>query len=139
MTDKLEKILEPYKSQEETQKIGKVMVVDDDPGIREALADILDKQGYEVLLYKTGEEAIPALNESVSAVVLDAKLPKLDGSEVYKRMKEIRDVPIIFHTAYIGEDSAPYNALEPFDYVIKGEETERLYSAIERAVFQYDR
>ena len=132
--DDLDKLLAPYSPSSEQGKKGKVMVIDDDPGIRDALEDTLQRRGYDVSSYATGVEALSALDRSVSVVVLDAKLPKLDGCVVYERIKRRHDIPVIFHTAYVGEDSVPYRDLEPFDYIIKGHESQSLYDAIDRAV-----
>jgi two-component system response regulator MprA len=78
----------------------RVLVVEDDADIAGVLRRSLDKEGYEVRVAGDGESA---LDESgvfePDAVVLDLGLPKLDGVEVCKRLREDGDVPILILTA----------------------------------------
>jgi len=77
-----------------------VLVVEDDADIAGALRRSLDKEGYDVRVAGDGEAA---LDESgvfaPDAVVLDLGLPKLDGVEVCRRLREDGDVPILILTA----------------------------------------
>ena len=78
----------------------RVLVVEDDADIAGVLRRSLDKEGYEVRVAGDGEAA---LDESgvfePDAVVLDLGLPKLDGMEVCRRLREEGDVPILMLTA----------------------------------------
>jgi two-component system, OmpR family, response regulator MprA len=78
----------------------RVLVVEDDADIAGVLRRSLDKEGYEVRVAGDGESA---LDESgvfePDAVVLDLGLPKLDGVEVCRRLREDGDVPILILTA----------------------------------------
>jgi DNA-binding response OmpR family regulator len=78
----------------------RVLVVEDDADIAGVLRRSLDKEGYEVRVAGDGEAA---LEESdlfePDAVVLDLGLPKLDGVEVCRRLREGADVPILMLTA----------------------------------------
>ena len=77
-----------------------MLVVEDDVDIADVVRRALDKDGYEVRLAGDGEAA---LQESTvfepDAVVLDLGLPKLDGVEVCRRLREEGDVPILMLTA----------------------------------------
>ena len=74
----------------------RVLIVDDDPRIRRALATALRSHGYEPLIAPNGETALDVLiNESVDVVVLDLGLPGIDGQEVIKRIRSWSDVPVV--------------------------------------------
>ncbi|BAC14962.1 response regulator [Oceanobacillus iheyensis] len=64
-----------------------ILVVDDQPGIRLLLSEVLSNKGYTVTLAETGKDAIDKLGEKLyDLVILDYKLPVLDGKEVIKQM-----------------------------------------------------
>ncbi len=83
----------------------RVLVVEDDRDIADVLRRSLGLEGYEVRLAGDGEEALAgAADFSPDAVVLDLGLPKVDGLEVARRLREGGDVPILMLTA---RDSVP--------------------------------
>lgn len=74
----------------------KVLVVDDDHQIREALRRGLQARGYEVLSAANGETALDILSAaSVDVVVLDLGLPGIDGHDVIRRLRSFSDVPVV--------------------------------------------
>jgi two-component system, OmpR family, KDP operon response regulator KdpE len=76
--------------------VERVLIVDDDPRIRRALATAVRSHGYDPLMAPNGETALDVLmNESVDVVVLDLGLPGIDGQEVIKRIRSWSDVPIV--------------------------------------------
>jgi two-component system response regulator MprA len=79
----------------------RLLVVDDEASVREALALILDLSGFEVRMAVDGREAIRALAvDSPDAVVLDVMMPGLDGLEVCRRMRAVGDrTPVLMLTA----------------------------------------
>ncbi len=78
----------------------RVLVVDDDPLLVRLVRTHLDKAGYRVLTAADGESALElALNELPDLVVLDLMLPKLDGYEVCRRIREFSMVPVVMLTA----------------------------------------
>jgi two-component system, OmpR family, response regulator MprA len=79
----------------------RLLVVDDDPSVREALALVLDLHGFEVSIAVDGREAIRTLAlGSPDAVILDVLMPGLDGLEVCRRMRAIGDrTPVLMLTA----------------------------------------
>jgi two-component system response regulator MprA len=80
----------------------KVLVVDDDPAVRESLRRALALEGYEVELAADGDEAFRRLSngEEPGAVVLDVMMPVLDGLEVCRRLRaEGNRVPVLMLTA----------------------------------------
>ena len=78
----------------------RVLVVDDDPLLVRLVRTHLDKAGYKVLTAADGDEALEvASNELPDLVVLDLMLPKLDGYEVCRRIREFSMVPVVMLTA----------------------------------------
>jgi DNA-binding response OmpR family regulator len=83
-----------------------VLVVEDDTDIAGVLRRSLDKEGYDVRVAGDGEDALEqAGNFEPDAVVLDLGLPRLDGVEVCRRLREEGDVPILILTARDALDS----------------------------------
>ncbi len=77
-----------------------ILVVDDEVSIRNNLKDLLEDYGYTVVLAKSGEECLSLFQKNgdseIDAVLLDIWLPKIDGIEVLKILKEIRPrIPVI--------------------------------------------
>lgn len=72
------------------------MLVEDDFSIRDGLSYYLEQEGFKVKSFERGVDAVENFNEEVSLILLDINLPDIDGFEVFKRIKLIRDVPIIF-------------------------------------------
>jgi two-component system, OmpR family, response regulator MprA len=79
----------------------RLLVVDDDPAVREALALVLDLNGFEVATAEDGREAIRTLAVAPpDAVILDVLMPGLDGLEVCRPMRAIGDrTPVLMLTA----------------------------------------
>ena len=82
----------------------KVLVVDDELDIRSILSDFLPGEGYRVLLAVNGEEAIDlAKRENPQAILLDVRMPGIDGVETCRRLKaeeKTKFIPVIMITAY---------------------------------------
>lgn len=78
----------------------RVLVVDDEPMVREVLARYLQREGFSVTLAADGADALNRL-DSVGAdlVVLDLMLPRIDGFEVLRRLRSRTDTPVIMLTA----------------------------------------
>jgi len=58
----------------------RVLVIDDDRAIREAVADALDREGYEIQLSSTGDEALKMISDSTpNVIILDLRMPGMDG------------------------------------------------------------
>lgn len=93
----------------------KIVLVDDEVDILDFLGYNLEKEGFKVTTFNTGEEILKSVNDiSPDLIILDIMMPGLDGVEVCKRLREIKkfeDVPIAFLTAR-GEDETHINALD---------------------------
>jgi DNA-binding response OmpR family regulator len=88
--------------------VARILLAEDDEGIREPLASALEDEGYEVEALPTGGQAVAAgLHGEHDLLVLDIGLPGIDGIEVCARIREERPaVPIIFLTARDGDGDA---------------------------------
>ncbi|MCC5810861.1 MAG: response regulator transcription factor [Ectothiorhodospiraceae bacterium] len=80
---------------------GTVLIVDDDQGVREALSLLLGSAGYATLAFASGQEFLQAqLPEHPSCILLDLRMPHMDGLEMQERLREAgSDIPVIFLTA----------------------------------------
>jgi two-component system, OmpR family, response regulator len=78
----------------------KILVVDDDPRLRDLVAIALERTGYSVITAANGQLALThATRENPDLIVLDIGLPELDGLEVCRRLRARSQVPILFLTA----------------------------------------
>jgi len=91
----------------------KVLVVDDEARIRKLVRDFLVKQGYEVLEAGDGEEALDLFyqEKEIALVILDIMMPKINGYEVCREIRESSAVPVIMLTAK-AEESDELNGFE---------------------------
>ena len=106
----------------------RVLVVEDDVDIAGVLRRSLDKEGYEVRIAADGEAALDEAGLfEPDAVVLDLGLPKLDGVEVCRRLRQDGDVPILILTARDAVD-ARVEGLDSGadDYLVKPFERDEL-------------
>lgn len=110
----------------------KLLIIEDDETILEGLNFCLTKEGYDVIAVSSGIEALKTITEEkVNLMLLDINLPDINGIELYKKIKEDKDIPTIFLTA---------NDLEPTivqaldmgadDYITKPFKTRELISRI---------
>ncbi|MBD8869820.1 response regulator transcription factor [Nocardioides donggukensis] len=101
--------------------MARVLVVDDDPTVREVVVSYLRAHGHDVLEAPDGETALRAHREQgADLVVLDLMLPGADGLETCRRLRERSDVPVIMLTA-LGSEADRVVGLErgADDYVTK--------------------
>jgi DNA-binding response OmpR family regulator len=79
---------------------GRVLVVDDDPDIRDLVAELLGRAGYTVATAADGREGLRAMYSSQpDLVVLDVSMPGLDGWQTLERIRDLSDVPVLMLTA----------------------------------------
>jgi two-component system KDP operon response regulator KdpE len=105
----------------DTTAQGRVLVVDDDSKIVLFISANLKARGYEVVVARNGEEALDkAALQQPQLVLLDLALPKMDGFEVLKRLREWSDSQIIVLSAH-GADQEKVKALDlgADDYITK--------------------
>jgi two-component system, OmpR family, alkaline phosphatase synthesis response regulator PhoP len=101
----------------------KILLVDNENDIVEFLQYNLEKEGFDVIPAYDGMEALEKIKHKPDLVILDIMMPKLDGFEVYKKIREnnrYKDIPIIFLTAKSGEiDEIKGLELGASDYIQK--------------------
>lgn len=72
-----------------------ILIVDDDPAIRNALSIVFEQAGYHVAVANSGETALAQLEPATDLVVLDIRLPDIDGYEVCAKIREFPSHPLI--------------------------------------------
>ncbi|MBQ8280891.1 MAG: response regulator, partial [Lachnospiraceae bacterium] len=79
----------------------KILVVDDESRMRKLIADFLGKKGYIIIEAADGEEAVEIFfrEKDISLVILDVMMPKLDGWQVLKEIRQYSETPVIMLTA----------------------------------------
>ena len=104
---------------DETKEL--VLVVDDEPMVREVVCAYLDRDGYATVEATTGREALTMVTEHDPAIILlDVMLPELDGYSTLSKLREHTDVPVIMLTARDAEvDRVLGLELGADDYVVK--------------------
>jgi DNA-binding response OmpR family regulator len=101
--------------------MGTVLLVDDEPLVRDVVARYLERDGYQMLEAADGEQAKRILErETPSLVVLDVMLPGLDGLELCQWIRATSDTPVVLLTA-LGEEKDRIHGLQlgADDYVTK--------------------
>ena len=91
----------------------KILVVDDESRMRKLVHDFLTKSGYEVLEACDGEEALDIFyqQKDISMLILDVMMPKMDGWQVCKEIRQTSQVPVIMLTAR-GDESDELKGFE---------------------------
>ena len=111
----------------------RILVVEDEPVLREGLVDLLSGEGHSVEAVADGEAALERGSApAIQLVVLDLMLPKLDGIEVCRRLRELRaDLPILILTARGSEDNKVHGLQAGADdYVTKPFGTRELIARV---------
>jgi len=122
-------------------KLNKILVVDDEHLIRWSLEQNLKKQGYEVIMAGTGEDALQmAREQQPDLVLLDIQLPGISGIEVLEKIKDFdEDIIVIMLTAHGGLETA-VNAMRlgAYDYVSKPFNLDELTIIIKKSLENSD-
>ncbi len=98
-----------------------IALVDDDRNILTTLSIALQAEGYAIRVYSDGEAALKALTENPpDLAVFDIKMPRMDGMELLRRLRETSDLPVIFLTSKDEEqDEEAGLAMGADDYIAK--------------------
>jgi two-component system chemotaxis response regulator CheY len=122
---------------------GRVLVVDDEPLVRQVVRMTLEKAGYDVLEAENGEKAIEAINENENPLVLDVvicdiRMPKINGVEAIQYLqRQYPHVPLIVLTGYPDTNMAvSFMRHGVVDYLVKPVDAERLRTAVKEAMDQ---
>lgn len=111
-----------------------ILIAEDDQRTRTALTNSLRSAGYNVIAVSDGEAALQNFHTAagtIDLVVLDVRMPKLDGFQVCQALRKISDVPIIIATV-LGSSSDRVTGLEmgANDYIVKPFSTKELIARI---------
>jgi DNA-binding NtrC family response regulator len=117
--------------------MARVLLVDDDPGVRSLLVRLLRAQGHETAEAESGVKALEFLEESnADLVVSDLRMPGMSGLALLELVKKrVPHVPIVLLTAYASpETTVDAVQLGAFDYLEKPFRNDVLLSVVERAL-----
>lgn len=89
----------------------KVLVVDDENGIRDVIKEYCLNEGYEVVEAANGISAIEKIDDSIDIIILDIMMPKMDGYTTLKEIRKNYKIPVIMLSARTDE----YDKLQSFD------------------------
>ena len=118
---------------------GLILLVDDEPSLRETVSKLLARMGFQVLCAADGEQAVQLFRlqaARISGVILDLTMPKLDGVQTLSALRNIRsDVPVLVSSGYSRAEinqrfaGLPINGFIPKPYTLEG-----LRQALEQAL-----
>jgi CheY-like chemotaxis protein len=111
----------------------KILVADDEMAIRLLYSEELKEEGYEVYTASNGREALEIIEKTpLDLVILDIKMPEMDGIEALRQIKERHpDLPVLLSTAY-GEYKQDFATWASDDYLVKSSDLEDLKNAVKR-------
>ncbi|MBF0559153.1 MAG: response regulator transcription factor [Nitrospirae bacterium] len=99
---------------------GKVLIIEDESKIADVVKSYLQREGFSVTAVLTGEAGIREIKNGYDLVILDLKLPDIDGETVCKMIRDVTDIPVIMLTAKSSEDDRVKGlSLGADDYVVK--------------------
>jgi CheY-like chemotaxis protein len=113
--------------------VKKILVADDEMSIRLLYSEELKEEGYDVYLAANGREALEIVEKvPLNLVILDIKMPEMDGIEALRQIKERRpDLPVLLSTAY-GEYRQDFATWASDEYLVKSSDLDDLKSAVKR-------
>ncbi len=116
--------------------MAKILVVDDESSIRRTLKDILEFEKHDVDIASNGIDAVDLAKDNIyDAILLDIKMPEMDGMEVLDKIMNFSDVPIIMISGHGTIDTA-VEAIKKgaYDFIVKPPDLNRLLVAVRNAV-----
>lgn len=80
----------------------KILSIDDEPGMLQCLSKALNGQGYELIVTSDADEGLKILRErnDIVLALLDVRMPKKNGFDIYREMRQFKKIPVLFVTAY---------------------------------------
>jgi DNA-binding NtrC family response regulator len=115
----------------------KILIIDDEPIVRDSLEVALKTSGYEAVTARTGEEGLELFEkESPDLVLLDHWLPGINGDEVLRRIKEASsEIPVIIMTAQ-GSIELAVNSMKmgAFDFLVKPFELDQIETLVKKGL-----
>lgn len=94
----------PHNAPNNRNARGRVLIIDDDPEVREVVIDMLDYAGVRTMSAASGEEGVALFQshkDEIELVLLDLSMPGIGGKETFRRLKELRDdLKIVLSSGY---------------------------------------
>ncbi len=115
----------------------KILVIDDEPTLRESLQIALGGSGYEVKAARTGEEGLDLFEKEIpDLVLLDHWLPGINGDQVLQKMKEVNpEIPVIIMTAQGSVELAVQSMkMGAFDFMVKPFELNQMETLVQKGL-----
>lgn len=116
---------------------GKILIVEDEKSMREVLKILLEGEGHEVTTASDGLEGISSIEKDIfDLIVTDMKMPKADGFEVLKRIKEISPDTIVIMITAFGNTETAIEAMKmgAYDYITKPFNIEEIRLIVRKAI-----
>lgn len=122
-------------------RVKRILLIEDEPSIAELQRDYLEINQFEAHVQHSGEEGLErALNEEFDLIILDIMLPKLNGFEVCKRVRAVKDIPILLVSAKKEEiDKIRGLGLGADDYITKPFSPGELVARVKAHLSRYER
>ncbi|HBR04235.1 MAG TPA: DNA-binding response regulator [Lachnospiraceae bacterium] len=121
--------------------MAKILVIEDDQAIAELEKDYLELSGFEVTIFEDGDAGQKAaLSEDYSLVILDLMLPKVDGFEICKRIRQAKDIPVLMVSAKKDDiDKIRGLGMGADDYITKPFSPSELVARVKAHLARYER
>ena len=118
-----------------------ILIIEDDLSIAELERDYLEMSGFTVEIATTGDEGLEkAINENFDLIILDLMLPGIDGFEICKKVREVKDIPILMVTAMKEEiDKMRGFGFGADDYIVKPFSPSELVMRVKAHISRYNR
>ncbi|MBI5188077.1 MAG: response regulator [Nitrospirae bacterium] len=116
---------------------GKILIVEDEKGMRDVLQILLEGEDYTVMATSGGEDGLSCINnDTFDLVITDIKMPRVDGFEILKKVKEVSpDTLVIMITAFGTTESAiEAMKLGAYDYIHKPFEIDEIRLIVKKAI-----
>jgi len=119
----------------------KILIIEDETSIAELEKDYLELSGFEVEIESTGDKGQErALNEDFELIILDLMLPNVDGFEICKKIRTVKNIPIIMVSAKKDDiDKIRGLGLGADDYMTKPFSPSELVARVKAHLARYDR
>ncbi len=121
--------------------MSRLLIIEDEVAIAELEKDYLEISGYEVEVENTGDMGLKrALNEEFDLIILDLMLPNVDGFEICKRVREVKNIPLIMVSAKKDDiDKIRGLGLGADDYMTKPFSPSELVARVKAHLARYER
>jgi len=133
----------PRRGQEPYSRVAQkpILVADDDASIRSLLKQLLADEGFAVLEARTGREVVERVSEASPAlVIMDIRMPELDGIEVLSRLKASSPKTAVLIMTALGNSNLAVRAMElgAFDYITKPFELDKISRTVKHVLEHQD-